>query len=145
MDEAVEKHIAGEAGSLDASTVENNPFLFVKDNQYGKGVYARVPLRKGTLLRLYKPGNVVFNKPIAEVPEAFRKYVAYVDQEHCNAPADFATMDIAWFINHAASPNVVPVGDEVYRVERDIAADEELYFNYNHLNEPPSQKDDFYA
>ena len=57
------------------------------------------------------------------------------DIDHYHVPErGFKTMDLACFLNHAATPNVVSIDDgEWFEALRDIAVGEELLVDYGEL------------
>lgn len=82
-------------------------------------------------------------RKIADVPETFRKYCIYLNDEECLCPERFDRMEIGWFINHSAQPNIYKPGNRITAL-RDIAEDEEILIDYNYLNEPEHLKEDYY-
>ena len=59
------------------------------------------------------------------------------DEEHYFVPAQgFKKMDLAYFINHSDTPNIISIEDGNYfEAIRDIAAGEELFLDYGTIVE----------
>lgn len=80
----------------------------------------------------------------ANVPEAFKKYCIYLNDEECLCPERFDRMEIRWYINHSHQPNIQKHSDKNIVTLRDIKQGEEILIDYNYLNEPEHLKEDFY-
>jgi len=117
-----------------------NEFSFIlKPGLYGVGVFAAHDITAGTYLRLFGE-ETERNKE--EVPESFRIYC--VDKgDALLCPVDFGCMPVGWYLNHSATPNTY-VKDFDYYASRDIAAEEEIFIDYNTLEEPNNMKKDYY-
>lgn len=79
-----------------------------------------------------------------DVPEEFLKYCIHLNDEECLTPEQFDHMEIGWYVNHSDHPNVIRFSDENIVAARDIAAGEEIFIDYNQLNEPESLKERYY-
>lgn len=69
---------------------------------------------------------------IDEIPDSHLKYCPLLASGLYLAPANFATMSVAWYINHAREPNITQSGWQLQSA-RDIEAGEELYIYYPDL------------
>jgi hypothetical protein len=116
----------------------------------GVGVFATHDMAHGTVL--FRP-NITHVRTFAvkDVPPAFIKYCIYIDEHTCIGPQAFDRMEISWYINHSATPNVsikkCPAslnGEPRFWAIKDIAADTEIVMDYNELDEPESVKEPFY-
>lgn len=91
-----------------------------------------------------------------DVPEDLIKYCTLINDEECVGPERFDRLEIGWFINHSATPNIArePAHFSKEEIEstkprpfvtlRDIKAGEEIFVDYNYLNEPEHLKEDYY-
>lgn len=110
-------------------------------------------------------GTILLNKEhkirrvkIADIPSEWQKFCVYINDKECFAPERFDRMEIGWFINHSATPNIAAKDpllslDEIdenkpraypFVALKDIKAGEEILIDYNYLKEPQHMKDDFY-
>ena len=125
---------------------KTSEFSFVlKPSKYGIGVFAAHDIKKGTFLRLF--GNDehpeesrVLNK--TDVPELFQHYCIDRDSQ-LSCPDDFGHMKIGWYLNHSRTPNAEHRNWEYFAI-RDINAGEEIFIDYNTLEESDSAKEDYY-
>lgn len=123
-------------------------FSFVlKPAEHGIGVFAVHDINAGTYLRFF--GNQANSDDISvirrkkDVPEFFRQYcVSQGDILHC--PKDFGRMEIGWYINHSKTPNAYHRDYCYYYALRDIKAGEEITIDYNSLEEPKEEGQDYY-
>ncbi len=128
---------------------ETNEFSFMlKPSKHGVGVFATHDIAKGTRLRLWgkqieddADRARVFKKE--EVLEALRGYcVDRGDKLLC--PNDFGFMEIGWYVNHSNSPNVYQEKYKWFYAKRDIKEGEEILIDYNFLDEPEKNKENYY-
>jgi SET domain-containing protein len=97
----------------------------------GIGLFAAEPVAKGTVIwtpqyeRAFPPGEV------ADMPPLFREFVARYGYLLENPAGIWAcSLDNSRFMNHdAANPSAVPDG-AVYVAARDLAAGDELTYDY---------------
>lgn len=120
----------------------------LRQSPYGVGVFATHAIEKGEHLRLFAVEEgislALLTRPADTVPPQFRKLCMFRGKEVI-CPRDFGNMPIGWYLNHSFTPNAVR--DDVYKwfAARDIAADEEILIDYNCLDEPDEEKEDYYA
>ncbi len=88
---------------------------------------------------------------IKEVPTDFIKYCIKISDEECLCPKRFDRMEIGWYINHSATPNIAQRTVIIEGIEEcivyalnDIKAGDEILIDYNFLNEPEHLKEDYY-
>lgn len=128
---------------------ETNEFSFIlKPSEHGVGVFTTHDIANDTRLRLW--GNQteddvdrsrIFDKEA--VPKAFRGYcVDRGDKLLC--PNDFGLMEIGWYVNHSDIPNAYQKNYKWFYAKRDIKEGEEILIDYNSLNEPEKNKEDYY-
>ena len=109
----------------------------------GVGVFAVRDIPKGCRSMFSKPDAPeawvsVPRDAIAALPPHARflveNYCLY-DETHYFVPADgFTKMDVACFLNHADTPNVISIDDgDYFEAVRDIAAGEELFIDYGEI------------
>ncbi|MDD5032937.1 MAG: SET domain-containing protein-lysine N-methyltransferase [Candidatus Pacebacteria bacterium] len=124
-------------------------FSFVlKPTKHGIGVFTIHDIIKGTRLRLW--GNQIEDEvdrarlvSKEKIPVILRGYC--VDRgEKLLCPNDFGHMEIGWYINHSESPNVFQKKYKWYYAAKDIKGGEEILIDYNSLNEPQENKEEFY-
>ncbi len=130
-----------------------NEFSFrLKPAQHGVGVFATHDIKKGTYLRLFGEEQEGGPEPFVncrflkkeDIPEPFLDFcVSRGRRGLLICPKDFSSMEVGWFLNHSKDPNVIEKNYYYYAC-RDISADEELTIDYNTLEEPGEEKDDFY-
>lgn len=112
----------------------------------GIGVFALHGIAKGVWLELFPRGYRSRKFKSSELPEAFRSYCTAKPNDVWAAPRQFNRMSIGWYLNHSAAPNVEWDDDlNGYVSARDIAEGEELFIDYNLLEEPAEKKAPFYA
>lgn len=134
---------------------QTNEFSFVlKPSQHGVGVFATHDIEKGSYLRLFAEEKVndhhirLLKKD--GIPEKFRDWcLDRGDSMLC--PPDFGAMPIGWYLNHSTSPNASHKGagelahrKYVWYASRDITAGEEIFIDYNSLEEPDEAKEEYY-
>jgi SET domain-containing protein len=129
-----------------------NEFSFVlKPSKFGVGVFAAHNIIKGTYLRLFgnekMDGEIKLENQVrvfnySDVPEIFKNYcVSRGDKLAC--PQDFGCMPVGWYLNHSDNPNAFHK-DYHYYALRDINEGEEIMIDYNVLEEPESEKENYY-
>lgn len=122
-------------------------FSFVlKISDHEVGIFAVHDIKSGTYLRLF--GDKDYQNDVSvirekkDVPEFFRSYcIDRGDTMLC--PSDFGRMEIFWYINHSKTPNAHHRNYE-YCALRNIKAGEEITIDYNTLEEPEENKEDYY-
>jgi len=126
---------------------KTDEFSFVlKPSEHGVGVFATHDIKAGTYLRIFgdegAPVDVAVIRKKEDVPESFRKYC--VDRgDILECPKDFGCMEIGWLLNHSGTPNAYHKNYE-YHALRDIKVGEEITIDYNSLNEPEENKEEYY-
>lgn len=96
-------------------------------------------------------GKLVFSQPfhprlmkVNDIPKEFLKFVIYLNEEECLAPQRFDRMEIGWYLNHSDTPNITKIAEHTAVSNREIKAGEEIFIDYNQLNEPENLKEDYY-
>lgn len=123
-------------------------FSFVlKKSKHGIGVFAVHDIKRNTHLRLFGDKETITLRSLirkrSEVPKVFQDYcIDYGNRLIC--PLDFGQMHIGWYLNHSKSPNAYPDNDYKWYALRDIKAGEEITIDYNKLEEPEENKEDYY-
>lgn len=117
-------------------------FVLQPSNFGGVGVFAveEIPAGVEVFAEPYHPRRA----HLESIPIALRKYCIHLSDEECLRPERFDRMEIWWYLNHSATPNLArEVGDRLV-TRRSIAAGEELLIDYNLLDEPKHLKEDYY-
>lgn len=120
---------------------KNEFYVILKPSSIeGVGIFAIRNIKKGT--KIFPAMNP---KPahIKEIPLQFHKYCILLDDEKCMSPQNFNCMEIAWYMNHSHTPNVVREKDGVLAL-RDIKEGEEILIDYNLFNEPEHLKESYF-
>ncbi len=131
-----------------------NEFSFVlRPSKHGVGVFSLNDIQGGTHLRLFGDDKVFEHRSRvlkkSEVPESLRDYCMSRGEELI-CPPDFGAMPIGWYLNHSNEPNAAkgpndnPNRKYQWYATRDISAGEEIFIDYNVLEEPEEDKDEFY-
>ncbi len=106
----------------------------------GIGVFATQDIPSGAQVSTdYGPRKMA----IKDIPPAFLKYCIFLNDEECLCPKEFNRMEIGWYINHSDKANIADGGDHLVSI-RDIKADEEIFLDYNQLDEPEHMKEIYY-
>lgn len=108
----------------------------------GIGVFATHFIKAGT--RIFTGEFVRKKRLIKDIPESFRKYCIYINDEECYSPERFDRMETGWFLNHSDHPNMGKNVEGLLVALRDIQADEEILVDYNRYEEPEHLKEDYY-
>lgn len=109
----------------------------------GVGVFAAHDISTGT--QLFKRFTATRTVNVKDVPAEFLKYCIYISDDECICPEQFDRMEIGWYLNHSEEPNLLKLAEDVVIAKRDIKAGEELFIDYNQLNEPEHLKEPYYA
>jgi len=100
---------------------------------HGNGVFAAAPIGSGTEILEYT-GEIISKEESARRCEAGNYFIFTLDERHDLDGA--VDSNPARFINHSCEPNCEALQDADNRIwitaKRDIAADEELSFNYGY-------------
>jgi hypothetical protein len=119
----------------------------------GVGVFATHDIPIGTILFANKK-HIIRRLKVSDVPSELMQYCVYINDEECLCPERFDRLEIGWYINHSATPNIARreqdnvltsdvISSEFYAI-KDIKAGDEIVINYNYLNEPEHLKGDYY-
>ncbi len=110
----------------------------------GVGVFATHDIEKGTEI-VFFPKDYEFRKlPKEKIPEEFLKLTAALGDGLYLCAHRFDRMEICWYLNHSDSPNIDMIDLTTYKANSDIKKGEEILMDYNQLNEPESEKQDYY-
>ena len=93
----------------------------------GQAVYARSALKKDELLTVWG-GRVVTLQQVLELPRTEQSHTIQIHDELYLAPLDME--EPADLINHSCNPNAGICGQIALVAMRDIAANEEITFDY---------------
>lgn len=120
----------------------------------GLGVFAAQHIPAGALLFYNQSAFRILKN--SEVPEEFKKYGIFLNDEEGIYPEAFDRMEVGWFINHSDTPNMTNKAPEagkdlvtdlaargIYAL-RDIESGEEVTMDYNNLGEPEHLKEGYY-
>jgi SET domain-containing protein len=124
--------------------LSSNTYVMLKPSPIeGIGVFAIADIPKGCRTIFGKPDAAdewitITKKEIESLPAHIQflvgNYCLY-DAEHYFVPAHgFKKMDLALFINHADTPNIISINDgDYFEAIRDIKAGEELLVDYGEI------------
>jgi hypothetical protein len=124
-----------------------NEFSFIlKPSKYGVGVFATHDITRGTYLRLFGDEKLYEHRirmmKKEDIPEVFQDYcMSRGEQLVC--PEDFGQMPVGWYLNHSKEGNAEHKDFNWY-ASKDIKAGDEVLINYNTLEEPEEDKENFY-
>jgi hypothetical protein len=127
---------------------ETNEFSFLlRPSDHGVGVFAVHDIAKGVHLRLFGDKETIDLRSIertkGSVPEVFRDFcMDRGDKLVC--PQDFGHMHVGWYLNHSKDSNTYRDTDYKWYSAREIKAGEEIFIDYNSLEEPTEAKADYY-
>lgn len=109
----------------------------------GVGVFAAHDIEKGSTASVLKDNQwrIVHKK---DIPEDFLKMCAAQGDGYYICARRFDHMEICWYLNHSDTPNIDMIDFKTYRANRDIKKGEEIFMDYNQLNEPESEKEKYY-
>ena len=126
--------------------LSSNTYVMLKPSPIeGIGVFAIADIPKGCRTMFGKPDAAdewitITKKEIESLPAHIQflvgNYCLY-DEENYFVPAQgFKKMDLALFINHADTPNIISINDgDYFEAIRDIKAGEELLVDYGGIVE----------
>jgi SET domain-containing protein len=126
--------------------LSNNTYVMLKPSPLeGVGVFAIRDIPKGCRDMFGKPDATdewitLTKTEVAALPSSARfmigNYCLY-DQDHYFVPAHgFKKMDVALFLNHSDSPNIISINDgDYFEAISDIKAGEELVIDYGEIVE----------
>lgn len=129
-------------------------FMLKPSSLGGIGVFATHDIPAGTIL--FSPNFEIRTLKIKDVPEPLLQYCIYINDEECLGPERFDRMEIGWYLNHSATPNIarkIPVSnaeavknikERAMHAIQDIKAGDEILMDYNELDEPEHFKEDYY-
>jgi hypothetical protein len=132
---------------MEYSKNKTTEFSFMlKPAEYGVGVFATHDIKKGTFLRLFgdskSPSDNCRELRDEDVPKLFWSYCPSRGGTMMG-PSDFGRMEVGWYLNHSKIPNARHENYNYYAL-RDIKAGEEIAIDYNSLEQPEEDKQDFY-
>ena len=105
-------------------------------------MFAAHDIEKGTEI-VFFPKDYEFRiLPKDKIPEDFIRLTAALGNGLYLCARRFDRMEICWYLNHSNSPNIDMIDLTRYRANRDIKKGEEIFMNYNELNEPESEKEE---
>lgn len=110
----------------------------------GVGVFAARDLPDGQALRLFGDDHdgYLVERAEHEIPPRFRTYCLARADNIWLTPRDFGRMEVGWYLNHSAEPNVRVDGVR-YFAARAIRSGEELTIDYARLDEPADKRESF--
>ena len=108
----------------------------------GVGVFATHDIEAGTIIDASGIPVRILHKD--EIPLVFLKYCVALGGGFYRCPDCFSKMAIFWYLNHSNSHNLDWIDTGVFRTNKDIKQFEELLMNYNQLDEPENEKEEFY-
>jgi SET domain-containing protein len=95
----------------------------------GFGLFATEPIAKGELI-CRDAGRVITVEEFHALPERHRRMCYFLDDHFLLCPFDFDNPSGEWFLNHSCDANTGVTPDRSNVAMRDIAAGEELTYDY---------------
>lgn len=118
-------------------------FVLKPSKLAGVGLFTLHYIRKGVLLHRDNAEEIV--RKTKNLPPPLLGLCIFKNKEEALCPKRFDTLSVWSFINHSSKPNVeYREKDKTFFALRDLQAGEELFFDYNQLNEPEELKEKFY-
>lgn len=109
----------------------------------GVGVFAAHDIEKGSKIVFLEDNQWrVLHK--RDIPDDFLKLCAAQGNDFYICTNRFDHMEICWYLNHSDMPNITMIDFTTYEANRDIKKGEEIFMDYNQLNEPESEKESYY-
>lgn len=118
-------------------------FILKPSQINGIGVFATHDILKGTIL--FSGTHVQRKMNRKDIPTEFFPYCIWLNDEECMCPERFDRIEIGWYLNHSNEPNVSIISGAKMITINDIKAGDEIFINYNELDEPEHLKDDYYT
>lgn len=143
-------------------------FILKPSTLSGIGVFATHDIPLGTVLFNQNIRSNLRVLKIKDVPAEAIQYCIYINDEECLCPERFDRMEICWYLNHSADPNIAKkVPQHRYGSQdtsafkdaqdfydrrdknpfyaiKDIKAGDEILIDYNELNEPEHLQEDYF-
>ena len=124
--------------------LSNNTYVMLKPSPIeGVGVFAIADIPKGCRTMFSKPDAddewiTITKKEIEALPAPAQflvgNYCLYDEENYFVPTRGFKKMDLALFINHADTPNIISINDgDYFEAIRDIKAGEELLVDYGEI------------
>lgn len=98
----------------------------------GVGCFAETLIPEGHRLVVPEKSGSNRKLPQHEIPDSHLKYCPLLESGLFLAPANFATMSVFWYINHAREPNIETSSWQLH-AQRDIEPGEEVTMYYPDL------------
>lgn len=123
-----------------------NEFSFIlKPSKFGVGVFAAHEIKSDTKLAINKEGGETRVLDVKDIPRVFKDFTIALEDGKRIAPKEFNHMWLVWYLNHSKNPNAeLNVKENNYYSIKDIREGEEILINYNSLDEPESEKEEYY-
>jgi len=107
-----------------------NPCCEIRNSSINqRGVYAGAPIAKGERLAIFG-GDILTIDDTLKLPEKFRYYPLQIEERFMLYMKDPLFPEDTDFFNHSCSPNAGLRGQIFLAAMRDIAAGEEITFDY---------------
>lgn len=111
----------------------------------GVGIFTLHDIDKDVRLDILPEGYEARILKTDDIPDDLRVYcVAQPDGKTWRCPKKFNHMEMSWYINHSKNSNARFERFVGFFSTRPIKKGEELFLNYNELNEPEELKEDYY-
>lgn len=123
---------------------QTSEFSFIlKPSKYGIGVFAAHDINEGTYLKMFGNEEVrIIERD--EIPETFHGY-CIGNGNKLTCPMDFSAMHVGWYMNHSKDNFNAKHQNFKWYASRNIKEGEEILIDYNSLNEPEQDKEDYYT
>lgn len=126
-------------------TMNTSEFFFILKPSpiAGLGVFAACNISAGTVVFKKFPR---YKRRTHDIPSEFRNYCIFINDEECLAPKRFDRMEIGWYINHNAKPNIGKKlkTDDFAITLCNIKQGEEIFIDYNQFDEPEHLKEEYF-
>lgn len=108
----------------------------------GIGVFATHSIAKGSQIKLFPDNSHTRRLKEKDIPELFRQFCIAEEDDWYKCPMQFNQMEIFWFTNHSANPNI-EWRDGWYTLKK-IEPGDEIFIDYNTFAEPAEKKEAYY-
>lgn len=129
-------------------STEINEFSFVLKPSTipnaGIGVFATHDIEKDSLINFFPKDYEFRILHKDKIPAEFIKLCESIGNNLYRCAQRFDCIETSWYLNHSNSPNIEMVNLTNYKANRDIKKDEEIFIDYNQLNEPEEDKEEYY-
>ena len=134
--------------SFNILSTEINEFSFMLKQSTipnaGIGVFATHDIEKDSLIHFFPPNYEFRILHKNKIPAEFIKLCEAIGNNLYRCTQRFDCIETSWYLNHSNIPNIEMIDITTYKANRDIKKYEEIFIDYNQLNEPEEDKEEYY-